>query len=661
MNVASKVLVGVVALCAFHAATATAQLPPRSAVEQAKQVAVASRPYWTTLGNATLRAQYSVGWAAAPTAGYALLGAPALTFTLITSGPAGAGMKVSTDGLLKLAELLVGSPREAAQHVAASARNDALAQYREAFPLGKRLLAGEALTEAEAGRFLQSRYGLLRLNAAGVLYAATLNAKTATQRLATTSTRYAVGQLVEAYQLRALGTGSALPIARAGFFIKDLSNIFAKSGEGLWSYQPFLDYVKTLEAIDKRAADEATLSDPNPPGRSPEAATPLFTGAGLPPRDSALPRQIQGVGRSLPLALRVNRRIAGGSGTAGVARLVSYVAPCECDSGEPTATRVGLYVGATASAPARLALERAIHIPGPTEQDVYDTATVSAVAGGWDVELSWFAVRSVKRSGWRGREDIVILPILLDSVFHVGIDGRLLGAEPAVPRQSRLNGASYVHLVGFDTLPEVVRLRVGAAIDAERLPLLRADTDERSQSISISPHGAKYLLGPFSEEFVLTATGQVEIALKGAGYSSQSPRGFFASPMRPSRVVVSGARVGKMPWGGPRTVPIPRAVGLGPVWIQLTPDMGNACGEGCDYPSGWKMHDGLPRILREWPQAKWDIFRGDVNRTNGHDGILYIGPFTSCREAESTILRLKAMPAASGLNISCAQPPRLGG
>ena len=225
-------------------------------LEHARDVAITSRAFWTSLGYGATRAQYSIGWAAAPSAGYVLLGAPSLTLNLVTSGGAGVATKISTDALLKIAELVLVGPREAAQSVAASQRDEALQAYIKAYPLGRRLVAGEEITDAEALAFLDARWGLKRLAAAGALYAETLNKQTASQRLVKTETKYAVEQLINQYQLRGLGISQPLPIAKVAFFIKDLSKILQESGEGLWGYPPFLRYVEDLKVIGDQQMEE---------------------------------------------------------------------------------------------------------------------------------------------------------------------------------------------------------------------------------------------------------------------------------------------------------------------------------------------------------------------------------------------------------------------
>jgi hypothetical protein len=257
-------------------------------VDRARSIAIETKPFWTALGYGTLRAQYTIGWAAAPVAGYTLLGAPALTLLAVTSGAAAPGVKVSVDALLKLAELAIGSPSEAARRIAASQRDESLRLTAIAFPIGKRLVSGETVTRAEAEMFLDARWGLARLNAAGVLYSATIGTKTATERVASTETRALVGRLIDTYQLRALGLSDKLPIARAAFFIKDLSAILRASGEGLAAYAPFQSYEAALDAIDSRRAAERrelgllmpTQSQETPPAvpaTAPPAAKPTVT------------------------------------------------------------------------------------------------------------------------------------------------------------------------------------------------------------------------------------------------------------------------------------------------------------------------------------------------------------------------------------------------
>lgn len=245
-----------------------------SVVAYATAKARATRGFWTGLGYFTLRAQYSLGWSAAPIAGYALLGLPAAAVAGAIAGAPGAATTIAEQVLLEMAEVALGSPEKAAQRVAVDMRDRALKEYRRAYEIGNRIINGGTIDREDAIAFLEARWGVARLNAAGALYRASLKSAPATRRTTKEATWFGVAAVVDKYQLSALRTPKALPVAEASFFIKDLTDPLERSGEGLGGYEPYRRYVQQLQSIE--AEQEAERSKYYP-------ATPIAT----PPRVDA--------------------------------------------------------------------------------------------------------------------------------------------------------------------------------------------------------------------------------------------------------------------------------------------------------------------------------------------------------------------------------------
>lgn len=82
-------------------------------------------------------------------------------------------------------------------------------------------------------------------------------------------------------------------------------------------------------------------------------------------------------------------------------------------------------------------------------------------------------------------------------------------------------------------------------------------------------------------------------------------------------------------------------------WIVVFPNMGNACGEACDYQAGWRGYLDLKVILtHRYPKAQWDI--------EGDKGFLYIGPFSTCSDAQATLKEVRAVVEMS-LSVNCLE------
>lgn len=259
-------LLAVLALIAGLAPRLPAQAAAGSVdpVAHAKAVIDRTKPWWTRLGYSTKVAQYRVGWMAAQPAGYLLLGSSALTFTAVTGGLPGVVAEVARSTLLALAEEALDSPESTARRIAASQRDASLEAYAEARRIASGFLDSGQLTEGDARAFLELRWGVVRLEVAGALYAATLNRGTARDRAAEAAARDAIRQLGDQFLLTAAGVPPTMRTTEAMLFMNDVRQILERRDVGVMALSAFREYLERLQEVERWRLDELATLRPAP-------------------------------------------------------------------------------------------------------------------------------------------------------------------------------------------------------------------------------------------------------------------------------------------------------------------------------------------------------------------------------------------------------------
>lgn len=277
---------------------------------------------------------------------------------------------------------------------------------------------------------------------------------------------------------------------------------------------------------------------------------------GLPSNDATLPGQLVGTRPHLPAIKRVDQTVRSSGGA--YARLVVYSENCECDSGEPTPTYVGLYVRAPgALGPASLVLYRPYLVPGRANaRDIYVNSALTASRGHWNLELASVITRDVERRGLRGERTVLQLQMFVDSLLAFTADGSPVAAIAVTPRQSDLSNRHYVALVHFDTLPDERRLRMGAAFERAGMALIRGRGDPWRGQFTVDPVGPYYLVGPFlSERDAEIESGNVRGVV--SEILGRTDPGFFPSDVFIRDVTLTIDRRTRASWAGGERVPAP--------------------------------------------------------------------------------------------------------
>lgn len=235
---------------------------PSDPVALAQHVIRQSYPWWTSLGYGTKRAQYTIGWMAAPGVGYVLLGWPALGIAAASGGAVGLSIEVGSQLLITLSKEALETPDVASRKIATAHRNRALDDYAAAYAIARRWIDTKSMSEGDARKFLELRWSVLRLEAAAILFKAAIDRGSAGLQLATAEAKAAITDLVERYQLEVLALDKALPVAEAAMFIKELRQALEAHAAGLAVYAPFVRFSQTLAEIDAQRVREASAFAP---------------------------------------------------------------------------------------------------------------------------------------------------------------------------------------------------------------------------------------------------------------------------------------------------------------------------------------------------------------------------------------------------------------
>lgn len=222
----------------------------------------------------------------------------------------------------------------------------------------------------------------------------------------------------------------------------------------------------------------------------------------LPVTDAALPAALSGP-RGDPMRLRRNQVVRSTSGAT--ARLVVYAADCHCDSGEPTPTRVGLYIGARGHAGVL------VHARSMLIRDE-DGATSVHVDATLDLAADAFALRATTLE-WG--------PLLLgdrpagirrsaDSLWYYADDGSLLRMGVLAPPPDD-------ELAYWVQVPSAAATVSSRIVASAGLTLWRARKGVRE--MTLSPAASDWFLGPFRDT---RAVNEVARAL-GAELQQSAP------------------------------------------------------------------------------------------------------------------------------------------
>lgn len=367
-----------------------------SATATATEVIQRTSGLWTPLGYGTKRAQYSIGWSAAPVYGYVLLSAPTVAATIAVAGPVGATVDVGKDALLELARLAFEDPRLLARRIAAATRDDAKRDYAAAYAIVRRSRSSR-LNDREALEFLDRRWGVLRLEAAGVLHAATMSDESSLARVKDGAAEKAVEALVDQYQLRIMGLSRSLPVAEAGLFIKELRTILERRGLGVYAFPPFVAFLARLEDIEQQRAKERQSFSPSATSAERTVARSAVTRAQL----TATHRAPSG--GATRLFFDEEWRIGIGAAARRLLVVVQDV-PCECDSGEPP-----VYAHVVLAEPVPSGDFVVLHERRLAREEGVAFASLDAVGVGPDTVLLLRTYRRKGSADWSLQEELLTL------------------------------------------------------------------------------------------------------------------------------------------------------------------------------------------------------------------------------------------------------------
>lgn len=225
-------------------------------VDRAVDVVGRTNAFWTWIGFQSKRAQYTVGWSSAPAAGYVLLAGPAIGTVGLLEGPASASAVIASDAIVAIIERAAGAPRLAARSVATALRDQSLEEYRIAYDAAQLIKSGDR-TRATALRFLRARWGVVRLEIAGNLYAASLESETAEERVASAATEAVLSRVVDDFQVSVMRGRTTVPVVEAGALLARVYSVLMDAEEGLGSFAAFRTFRERLDTVASQALAEA--------------------------------------------------------------------------------------------------------------------------------------------------------------------------------------------------------------------------------------------------------------------------------------------------------------------------------------------------------------------------------------------------------------------
>lgn len=227
-------------------------------VEMAEHIIRSGGPLWSPLGHRVMILKYTAGrYLAQHGIGYIFLQSPKLAASFVTGGGfSGVASTVARDVALEILEESIGSPAELCEDICNAAITQGLDDYETAYGIARASIENGSISHEDAVRFLKSRWGVFRLVEAEALYNDIISFDYSVgEQIIGTATERIIEDLVEDYQLRP-GSTSPLPIAEFAFFLGDMVEVLEESRIGIMSYQPYLDYVDRMDALNQLAFDE---------------------------------------------------------------------------------------------------------------------------------------------------------------------------------------------------------------------------------------------------------------------------------------------------------------------------------------------------------------------------------------------------------------------
>ncbi len=226
-------------------------------VELAKETIKRSPEFWNPLGYYATTGVYTIGFNAGRFGGaYILLESPNLVFDLVSGGLYKATSNITYDFFINLIQESVKTPDKLCKDLAAATIKEGLSDYEIAYNIARKFISQNPVSKKEALRFLAHRWGLFKLALARELYNNSNAPYSFEHSVAEKTTKELLSHFENNYQAY-LGVENKLPLSKAAFFIKDLSDILKAKKIGLMGYPPYLQYIDSIEKLNQLRLSEA--------------------------------------------------------------------------------------------------------------------------------------------------------------------------------------------------------------------------------------------------------------------------------------------------------------------------------------------------------------------------------------------------------------------
>ena len=199
---------------------------------------------WNKLTFRTINLVYKIGGGITMNGGaYILLQAPEIAENLIKGGLVKAGTDTTKDIILSIIKKSIKTPDVVSKNLAKKAIKEALKEYEISYNIIHKYKETGILSHEDIITFIKNQYGYTKLGPARLLYNRANLYEPSKKK--TKKTSMEVAELIEkSFQ------GDLLQLTDATNLGFDIFNIMKLNKIGLGGFQPYLDYVKTIQNIE---------------------------------------------------------------------------------------------------------------------------------------------------------------------------------------------------------------------------------------------------------------------------------------------------------------------------------------------------------------------------------------------------------------------------
>ena len=214
-------------------------------------------PLFSPLGYNTAIGVYTIGAGFAMNGGgYILLETPGLAFDMLHGGLYKVGSSIGYDLIMEIIEHSVKSPKKICKKISKEMIAEGLDNYKEAYRIVKQYRKTKYLSKKDAYSFLKNRWGIFKLSIAREFYNQSINTDYNINKMVAKKSTIELMEIFEKKYQKFLGIEQKMPIIKSALFIKDISNILKEKQIGLYNYEPYLELINKVEAINSQILSE---------------------------------------------------------------------------------------------------------------------------------------------------------------------------------------------------------------------------------------------------------------------------------------------------------------------------------------------------------------------------------------------------------------------